>query len=45
MSKPKPSTIDSKQKELNYLLVNDRENPKVKELKAYIDYYFYGIKC
>jgi len=39
---PKP-TIEQKIKDLNYLLVNDRENPKVKELQREINYYEYGI--
>jgi hypothetical protein len=42
--KPPKTTIEQKIKDLNYLLVNDRENPKVKELKKEIDYYNYGIK-
>ena len=40
---PKP-TIEQKIKDLNYLLVNDRENPKVKELQREINYFFYGVK-
>jgi hypothetical protein len=37
-------TIEQKIKDLNYLLVNDIENPKVKQLKKEIDYFMYGIK-
>ena len=46
MTKPKPTkpTIEDKQKELNYLLVNDRENPRVEVLKKEIEYYNYGIR-
>jgi hypothetical protein len=40
---PKP-TIEQKIKDLNYLLVNDIENTKVKQLKKEIDYFMYGIK-
>jgi hypothetical protein len=42
--KPPKPTIEQKIKDLNYLLVNDRENPKVKELKKEIDHFMYGIK-
>lgn len=46
MRKPKPTkpTIEDKQKELNYLLVNDRGNPKVEVLKKEIDFFMYGVK-
>lgn len=44
MAKSKKTTIEQKIKDLNYLLVNDRENPKVKELQREINYYNYGIK-
>lgn len=43
-SKPPKPTIEQKIKDLNYLLVNDRDNPKVKELQKEIEYYNYGIK-
>ena len=43
MKKSKKPTIEQKIKDLNYLLVNDRSNPKVKELKKEIDYFFYRI--
>lgn len=46
MAKPKPktTTIEDKQKELNYLLVNDRLNPKVEVLKKELNFINYGIK-
>jgi hypothetical protein len=43
-SKPPKPTIEQKIKDLNYLLVNDRENPKIKELQKEINYFFYGVK-
>jgi len=43
-SKQPKYTIEQKIKDLNYLLVNDRDNPKVKELQREINYYHYGIK-
>ena len=47
MSKPTKRTItypiDQKIKHLHELIVKDRENPKVKELQADVDYYMYGL--
>jgi hypothetical protein len=43
-SKPPKHTIEQKIKDLNYLLVNDRENLKVNQLKKEINYFMYGIK-
>lgn len=46
MRKPKPKKpkIEDKQKELNYLLVNDRDNPKVEVLKKELNFINYGIR-
>ena len=48
MSKPTKRTIsypiDQKIKDLHELIVKDRNNPKVKELQANVDWLFYGIK-
>jgi len=37
-------SIEQKIKDLHELIVKDRENPKVKELQANVDWLFYGIK-
>lgn len=42
-TKKKTTKIEEKQKELNYLLVNDRENTRVEVLKKEIDYFMYGV--
>ena len=42
-SKTSKETIDSKIQRLNKLLVTDRNNPEVKKLQSYIDFYNYGI--
>jgi len=34
--------IDQKIKDLNELIVKDRDNPKVKELQADVDYFYFG---
>jgi len=36
--------IDQKIKDLHELIIKDIENPKVKELQADVDWFFYGIK-
>jgi len=47
MAKPTKRTItypiDQKIKDLHELIVKDRNNPKVKELQADVDYYMYGL--
>ena len=40
--------IDQKIKHLHELIVKDRENPKVKELQADVDYFYFRVldkKC
>jgi len=34
--------IDQKIKDLHELIVKDRNNPKVKELQADVDYFYFG---
>ena len=34
--------IDQKIKDLHELIVKDRENPKVKELQADVDWFYFG---
>jgi hypothetical protein len=36
--------IEQKIKDLNELIVKDRTNPKINQLRAEIDYFMYGIK-
>jgi len=36
--------IEQKIKDLNELIVKDRDNPKVKQLQADVDYFYWGIK-
>lgn len=47
MSKPTKRTItypiDQKIKDINKMLVTDRNNPKLKQLQADVDYYMYGL--
>ena len=49
MAKPKPTKrtitypIDQKIKDLHELIVKDRTNPKVKELQAYVDWFYWGL--
>jgi hypothetical protein len=50
MAKPKPTKrtitypIEQKIKDLNELIVKDRTNPKITQLRAEIDYFYWGIK-
>jgi len=37
-------SIDQKIKDYNKLIITEPNNPKVKELKADIEYFYYGIK-
>jgi hypothetical protein len=50
MAKHKPTKrtitypIEQKIKDLNELLIKDRTNPKINQLRAEIDYFYWGIK-
>ena len=48
MTKPTKRTIiypiDQKIKDINKMLVSDRNNPKLKQLQAEVNYFFYGVK-
>lgn len=50
MAKPKPTKrtitypIDQKIKDINKMLVSDRNNPKLKQLQAEVNYFFYGVE-
>lgn len=48
MTKPTKRTItypiDQKIKDINKMLVSDRNNPKLKKLQAEVNYFFYGVE-